>query len=222
MALDNPFIAITSTGEEEIVDRIEESIDLQLYINEVINNGGIILINGDAGIGKTTIINAVLKDIMKKQDIKVIKDSFTPSILSKIKNLSKDPNNRLLIILDDFNNIDMINKSQQERIINLLNELANNGIGIIIVNNTKIKSRQKLINQIKSKFYILNVKGMSSEDIKKIIINRLNLVRKIKNDSLSPFTEEEIEKIIKRANGNPRVVLLICATLYDTKKEKLI
>ena len=98
MVIDNPFIVITSTGEEEVVDRVEESIDLQLYINEVINNGGIILINGDPGVGKSTIINFVLRDIKKRDDIKVIKDSFTPSVLSKIKSLSKETGKKLLVI----------------------------------------------------------------------------------------------------------------------------
>ncbi len=222
MVIDNPFIVITSTGEEEVVDRVEESIDLQLYINEVINNGGIILINGDPGVGKSTIINFVLRDIKKRDDIKVIKDSFTPSVLSKIKSLSKETGKKLLVILDDFNNIELIDKDQRDGIIRLLNELGSIGIGIIVVNNTKNNKTQKLINKIKTKFYIINVRGMKDEDIKKIIINRLNLIRKTKSNSLSPFTEEEIDKIIKEARGNPRIVLLICATLYDTKKEKLI
>ena len=222
MVIDNPFIVITSTGEEEVVDRVEESIDLQLYINEVINNGGIILINGDPGVGKSTIINFVLRDIKKRDDIKVNKDSFTPSVLSKIKSLSKETGKKLLVILDDFNNIELIDKDQRDGIIRLLNELGSIGIGIIVVNNTKNNKTQKLINKIKTKFYIINVRGMKDEDIKKIIINRLNLIRKTKSNSLSPFTEEEIDKIIKEARGNPRIVLLICATLYDTKKEKLI
>ncbi len=220
--MDNPFIIITSTGNEDVVDRIEERIDAQMYINEIINEGGILLIKGDPGVGKSTIINWIVNDVKKTQNLDVIKDTFTPAVLAKIKGLSIRQGKKLLIILDDFNNVTLLNKSQQADTINVLNMLANNRIGVIVIDNRADKQIDKMMKEIKAKMHVMSIKGLKDEDIKRIIINRLNEVRKVKSDSLSPFTEEEVSKILKRVRGNVRAALLICAALYDTKEEKLV
>ncbi|MDP8012774.1 MAG: hypothetical protein RAK22_01590 [Nanoarchaeota archaeon] len=220
--MDNPFIIITSTGNEDVVDRVEERIDTQMYINEIINEGGILLIKGDPGVGKSTIINWIVNDVKKTQNLDVIKDTFTPAMLAKIKGLSIRQGKKLLIILDDFNNVILLNKSQQADTINVLNMLANNKVGVIVIDNRADKQIDKMMVGIKAKMHVMSIKGLKDEDIKRIIINRLNEVRKVKSDSLSPFTEEEISKILKRVRGNVRAALLICAALYDTKQEKLV
>jgi hypothetical protein len=64
--------------------------------------------------------------------------------------------------------------------------------------------------------------GMSKGDLKQIIINRLNLSRTTKSDSLEPFTESEYDKIYKKSKGDPRIALLICSALFDQKTNNII
>jgi Miro-like protein. len=220
MAGNNPFISITYSDNDTIVDRVNERIELLILINEAMDHGGIIVLQGAPGIGKSTLISAIEKELNKSKDIEVIKEEFTPSVYNNIRNLNITNTKKIVIELDDFNNIEMLDKMSQQRVIDLLYNLSQK-IAILIVENRENGVEKELKAQSKQ-FKKYNISGLSKEDIKQIIINRLNSVRSKKSDSIEPFTEEEYEKIYKKSKGNTRIALLICSALYDQKTNSII
>ena len=196
MAGNNPFISITYSDNDTIVDRVNERIELLILINEAMDHGGIIVLQGAPGIGKSTLISAIEKELNKSKDIEVIKEEFTPSVYNNIRNLNITNTKKIVIELDDFNNIEMLDKMSQQRVIDLLYNLSQK-IAILIVENRENGVEKELKAQSKQ-FKKYNISGLSKEDIKQIIINRLNSVRSKKSDSIEPFTEEEYEKIYKQ------------------------
>ncbi len=216
----NPFISITYSKSDTVVDRVNEKIELLIMLNEAMEHGGIIVLKGDPGMGKSTIISTLESELKKSKNIEMIKEEFTPLIYNKIRNLHIDPTKKTLVILDDFNNIEMVDKLSQQRIVDMLYNLGQK-IAIMLVENRTEGVEKDLEKQGKN-FKRYEIKGLSKEDIKQIIINRLNSVRKSKSDSLDPFTSQEFEKIYKKSRGNPRISLLICSALFDQKTNSII
>ncbi len=220
MAGNNPFISITYSENDILVDRVNERIEILILINEAMEHGGIIVLQGAPGMGKSTLLTAIEKELEKSKNIDVIREEFTPMVYNKIRNLDIKPPKKLVIELDDFNNIEMLEKLSQQRVIDLLYNLSQK-IAVLMVENRENGVEKELKAQSKQ-FKKYNLAGLSKEDLKQIVINRLNSVRAIKSDSLEPFTEAEYEKIYKKARGNPRIALLICSALYDQKTNNII
>ena len=220
MAGDNPFISITYSENDTIVDRANERIELLILVNEAMEHGGIVVLKGAPGMGKSTLLNAVEKELKKSKNVDTMKEEFTPAVYNKIRNLNINPAKKMLVELDDFNNIEMLDKLSQQRVIDLLYSLSQK-IAILIVENREEGIEKELKSQSKQ-FKKYQLEGLSKEDLKQVIINRLNSVRPTKSDLLDPFTEAEYEKIYKKAKGNPRIALLICSALYDQKTNSII
>ncbi|EEZ92487.1 MAG: hypothetical protein BJBARM4_0911 [Candidatus Parvarchaeum acidiphilum ARMAN-4] len=220
MAIDNPFISITYSDNDVVVDRINEKIDLLMLINDTLEHGGMIILKGAPGIGKSTLINVIEKELKKSKNIDTIKEEFTPAVYNKIRNLSINSQKKMFIELDDFNNIEMLDKLSQQRVIDLLYNLSQK-MAILLVENRDEGVEKELKAQSKQ-FKKYQLDGMSKGDLKQIIINRLNLSRTTKSDSLEPFTESEYDKIYKKSKGDPRIALLICSALFDQKTNNII
>jgi Cdc6-like AAA superfamily ATPase len=56
----------------------------------------------------------------------------------------------------------------------------------------------------------INLQRMSNADLRQIVINYLNSVRQQPSDSIKPFTDEVLDRIIEAAQGSPRQLNLIC------------
>ena len=220
MADSNPFISITYSNDDVVVDRVNERIEVLILINEAIGYGGIVVIKGAPGTGKSTLLGTIEKELKKSSNVEIIKEEFTPAVYNKIRNININTSKRLVVVLDDFNNIEMLDNFNQQRVIDLLYNLGQKA-AIILVEN-RIEGVEKELEKQNKKFKRYELDGLSREDIKQIIINRLNTVRSTKSESLEPFTQVEYEKIYKKSRGNPRIALLICSALYDQKTNSII
>jgi ABC-type lipoprotein export system ATPase subunit len=220
MATYNPFISITYSDNDVIVDRVNEKIDLLMLVNDALEHGCIIILKGAPGMGKSTLINVVEKELRNSKNIEIVKEEFTPAVYNKLRNLQVNPAKRMFIELDDFNNVEMLDKLSQQRVIDLLYSLGQKA-AILLVENREEGVEKELKTQSKQ-FKKYQLEGMSRDDLRQIIINRLNLSRTEKSNSLAPFTEVEYEKIYKKSKGNPRIALLICSALFDQKTNSII
>lgn len=220
MADNNPFISITSSEKDIIVDRANEKIELLILINEALEHGGIIVLKGGPGMGKSTLLNAIEKELKKSSKISLTREEFTPAVYNKIRSLNVNHAKKTLLILDDFNNIEMLDRISQQRVIDLLYNLSQN-ISILIVENREGGVEKELEKQGRQ-FDKYSLEGLSREDLKKVVINRLNSVRERASDSLDPFSGAEYDRIYKKSRGNPRISLLICSALYDQKTNNII
>ncbi|MGC8681987.1 MAG: AAA family ATPase [Candidatus Acidifodinimicrobium sp.] len=217
--LNNPFIVITSTENDKVVDRVRERAELQLAINDLLHkNGGIIVVYGPPGIGKSTIINWVAADLKRKEDLSVMKEEFGLTVFNKLKTFNIPPDKKAIMILDDFNNLDLLDRQTQNKILDLIIELSKK-IVVIVVDNRDKPVHKQLSSLGKEAVKELKVESMNKNDILQMIANRLNLVRPVPSSDIAPFTKEEIDKIYHKSDGNPRVVLLILSTLFDKKQE---
>mgnify|MGYP001626207568 FL=1 len=207
--LNNPFIVITSTENDKVVDRVRERAELQLAINDLLHkNGGIIVVYGPPGIGKSTIINWVTADLKRKEDLSVMKEEFGLTVFNKLKTFNIPPDKKAIIILDDFNNLDLLDRQTQNKILDLIIELSKK-IVVIVVDNRDKPVHKQLSSLEKETVKELKVESMNKNDILQMIANRLNLVRPVPSSDIAPFTKEEIDKVYHKSDGNPRVVLLI-------------
>ena len=220
MVSDNPFISITYAKSDTIVNRVNEKIELLILLNEAMDHGGVVVIKGAPGMGKSTIINAIGNEIKKSKKIEIIYEEFTPAVYNKIRSIDITPSKKILLVLDDFNNIEMLDKLSQQRVIDLLYNLSQN-LAMMLVEN-RDEGIEKDFERQEKNFRRYEIKELSKGDMKQIIINRLNTTRKSKSDSLDPFTPAEFEKIYKKSRGNPRIALLICSALYDQKTNSVI
>ena len=63
----------------------------------------------------------------------------------------------------------------------------------------------------------IKIPKLNFDEIKELIINRLNESREQPRNDLTPFTEDELRKIHMKAKGNPRLTLLLLKPLYEQK-----
>lgn len=220
MLANNPFINITSSGNEKVIDRVKERVELQVSVNDALYHGKIIILKGRPGVGKSTLIHSIIKDVGRTNNIDVVKEDFTPSIYNKLRTLTFNPARRSLIVLDDFNNVELLDKNSQIKVLNLMDELAQR-MAMLLVEN-RDEGVEKDFKKLGKKFEKHEIGGLPRDDLRQVILDRLNMVRPIPRKSLEPFTEEEYNKIFKKSGGNPRIALLICSALYDQKQSNLI
>ena len=220
MAGDNPFISITYSKNDTVVDRVNERIELLILINEALDHGGITVIKGAPGMGKSTLVGVLENELKKPNKIEIIKEEFTPVVYNKIRNLDVGIGKKVLLILDDFNNIEMIDKLSQQRVIDLIYNLSQRA-AIMLVENRDDGVERELEKQGKN-FRKYELKGLSKETMKQIVINRLNGGKNTRSESVTPFTNSEFDKIYNKSRGNPRIALLICSAMYDQKTNNII
>lgn len=220
MLANNPFIVITSSGHEKVVDRVKEKVELQMQINEALKNGKIVVLKGSPGVGKSTLVNLIVNNLKKSQNVSVIREDFTPSVYNKLRSLNLGVIKKTLVILDDFNNVELLDKNSQEKVIKLMSELAEKAALLLIENRTE--GVEKDFRRMHIEAVKFDITGLQRTDLRQLLTDRLNMVRDVPRDNIDPFTDDEFEKIYRKSGGNPRIALLICATLFDQKETSLI
>ena len=159
MAGSNPFISITYSNDDVVVDRVNERIEVLILINEAIGYGGIVVIKGAPGTGKSTLLGTIEKELKKSSNVEIIKEEFTPAVYNKIRNININTSKRLVVVLDDFNNIEMLDNFNQQRVIDLLYNLGQKA-AIILVEN-RIEGVEKELEKQNKKFKRYELDGLS-------------------------------------------------------------
>jgi predicted ATPase len=215
--MQNPFLYIVPSENEQIVNRERETAELHLAINKFLKlGGGVIVVKGAPGMGKTSLVKFVLNSLKNEPGIKTAYFELDTLSLERLNELNIDPKYKYVIAIDDINNEEGFTPMQKARLRDLILKLASK-VCLIVIENRE-KGIDKDLPQDRKE--IVEIGGMPLQDIKQIIINRLNKIRNQPSNSIEPFKEKDIESAYRKSSGNIRMILLILAALFDRLQEK--
>jgi len=214
--MDNPFLFIVPRKDEKIINMKKFRENLRKELDKCIKGGVIISLVGDYGSGKTLLLREV-KRYAKQRNCEVIEFNVAHDILDKVFSLREEKKD-VIVFIDQF---DLLAGADEEHFKNILEALKGKTIEGMTFVITLTPSTLKYISKLDKGFYNMlrkfEIPPLSYEDARRLIIARLNEVREKKSDSLAPFTEEEVRELYEKSKGNPRLLLLLCSSLYDRK-----
>ncbi|VVB76132.1 ATPase domain predominantly from Archaea [Candidatus Tiddalikarchaeum anstoanum] len=220
MNVNNPFLFITPRNSDVLVGRHSFLETLEKKVLESLDTHAIIAVNGPFGIGKSQFIYKIIEDLKTRKNIKIFNFDFNLNTLNDLRSVphEKDLKKQIIIVIDRFELIESLTKEIQHKVLNVMAELCDaKDTFILETSSDLIKKVADVEPNVKKYFNIINVPQMNYDEVKKLIYTRLNEVRKDKSESINPFTEEEVKMIHKQSKGNPRMVLMLCASLYEKK-----
>jgi len=154
-----------------------------------------ILLIGDTGCGKTTLLKAIMKEYYKND----VKSNFDDDNILHINNLKEQGINyyrndvktfcqicssikkkKKMVVLDD---IDLINEQSQQVFRNCIDKYSHNVHFIASCNNI-----QKVIESLQSRFIIIKIKPLERDKMYKI----MNKIKILENIYIEPQAEEFI------------------------------
>jgi DNA polymerase III delta prime subunit len=165
-----------------------------------------ILLIGNIASGKTSILNAIIREYYKEYDSKEYDDNilyinslkeqginyYRTDVKTFCQTCSIIKNKKKIIVLDD---IDYINEQSQQVFRNCIDKFSNNVHFISSCSNI-----QKVIESLQSRFHILKVKSLKNENLKEIINN-------IKREENIEITKEAEEFIINVSNNTVKILI---------------
>jgi hypothetical protein len=210
----NPFLFIVPRKKEEVINQ-EFAKDLKRTAKECLRRKELIILEGAYGSGRTLYSRLVEKDL-KRRKVRVHFLRFSQLIHDEIRTLPTGK--RIFVIIDDFDLSDAMKDSSLREILRSIIERTKLGTSFMIACTPDTRERLlSLEPELSIYARVLKIPPLSFERTKDLVISRLNEVRRRPSKSLEPFTEKEIEDVWRRADGNARLILLICSSLYDIK-----
>jgi len=209
---DNPFIHIVPRESEELIDRLALLSALINSTREILESGGILVLQGEPGSGKTLLISKVKKEFGKKTRIKEL--ILTKGLINELRGVEKNE----LVIIDKFELCEGFKKEELRGLLEKIVSLSNEGVSFLIkITPNALTKCEKASGDFKERIKVYSMPRLSLEQGVELVKARLNEVRRKRMDSLHPFTKAELRKLWERADGNPRMLLMLCAMLYDQK-----
>jgi len=207
----NPFNNIVPQADELLVneDLIKEMSE---RIREHIALKRLIVVEGEYGSGKTHFLTRLYSRLKTKKELLDFTDVITKVLEAKVPVKNKS------IFIKNFDLSVGLNDEQLTALGDVLLKSINAGV-IIVISARKATVRRlfKINPLLMSKHQRIKVQPLPFDDAKKLVLMRLNSVRKEPISDLSPFTEKELRMIWKKSSGNPRLLLLLLMPLYDQR-----
>jgi len=169
------------------------------------NNLNILFI-GDIGSGKTTFVNAVIKEYYKNYSLIEYQDNilhinslkeqginyYRNDVKTFCQTCSSIKNRKKIIVLDD---IDIINEQSQQVFRNCIDKYSHNVHFISSCSNS-----QKVIESLQSRFTIVKIKPLQKHQLNQIM-------QKIINSENINITHEAREFILNVSNNNAKILI---------------
>jgi 6-pyruvoyl-tetrahydropterin synthase len=221
----NPFLFITPRDKsDELIGRFDFFEKIKKTVLESLDESAIVTIKGDFGIGKSLFVKKAMEDLSAKKNLKIFYLDFNLNTLNDLRNMpsEKEIGKQIIVIIDRFELMLSLSNTLQEKIVKLMADLCEAKVTLIITASDDLMVKMaKMDAKLKNYFKVLNVPPISLAEAKKLVISRLDEVRKNNKGTIKPFNENEIEKIHRNAKGNPRIILMLLASLYEDYENRM-
>lgn len=218
-----------------LVNKIKEHQKFYVETNnyfEVVKSiykNNIVLIKGGPGVGKSTISEMVILNMLSKyKDLKLIYSSY--GNISSIKNIiSRDVNTKELIYIDDFlGQIYFDLKNEKVSNLNALIEYIKCNKNKCLLLNSRITILNEACNKYpsfdrkmeKMNIYQIEVKNLTRLEKAKILYNHLYFSKIPFEYKKEILEDQKYMKIIDHRNYNPRIIEYI-TNRYNKEKSGL-
>jgi DNA polymerase III delta prime subunit len=165
-----------------------------------------ILFIGDIGCGKTTFLNAAIKEYYKDYTLHQYQDNilyinslkeqginyYRNDVKTFCQTCSSIKNKKKIIVLDD---IDIINEQSQQVFRNCIDKYSHNVHFIASCSNS-----QKVIESLQSRFTIIKIKSLKKHNLNQIM-------KKIINAEQINISYDAIEFILSISNNNAKILI---------------
>lgn len=170
------------------------------------------IVAGIPGIGKTTLAEVLLTDLVDRQGFSAYRITHDLSELQSIKN----PKSKQAFYFDDFlgkTALDKIQKNEDQRLVELMEEVAENPNWRFI-----LTTREYILNMARQRYEafahppvefrmcVINLSDYTRPARAKILYNHIYFSDLPKEYKLALLEERGYEKILGHRNYNPRVV----------------
>ncbi|MCD6547237.1 MAG: ATP-binding protein [Nanoarchaeota archaeon] len=217
--IENPFYSIAHKGDEKIIMPASEIKKIKDLAKKVCKNN-ILFVVGEPGSGKSLVEKELEKAIPKNYGVRKL--LFTVDLLNELRALPSEVvlrKKKFIVFIDKFELSDVVDDKKLKKILDVISETSKAGVGFVISCLPQTLARVfEISDELKKSSIVYNVPRLTYEQAKMLVISRLNSVRKKKSNSIEPFTEHELKSIWRTSNGNPRMILLLCANIYENKK----
>lgn len=172
----------------------EVDTNLIQILNTLIQMDGLnVLLIGDMGSGKTSLLNAIIREYYKNYSPQEYQDNilhinslkeqginyYRNDVKTFCQTCSSIKNKKKFVVLDD---IDLINEQSQQVFRNCIDKYSHNVHFISSCSNN-----QKVIESLQSRFTIIRIKSFERDNLLKIL-NRIRFSEKIEiDDDAIPF-----------------------------------
>jgi ABC-type lipoprotein export system ATPase subunit len=181
-------------------------------IKSRVKNNRLIILEGDYGSGKSLYFNRLYKRLKTKKDLIEFSDGIITVLESKVP-----VKNKTLFI----NNFDLLHGLTEPQVIKLsaliVKLLDEEMIILIACRKDTVNLLLKANPLLHSKVNRVKLPGLSFDEARELVINRLNESRKKKSNDLTPFNKNELELFWHKSNGNPRMLLMLLSPLYEQR-----
>jgi replication-associated recombination protein RarA len=214
----NPFLSIVPRKGEEMIGFNKSKIDE--FVTSILRGRKLLLVGGEHGSGKSMITDYIKNKL--PSNIRVHKLMFMVDLVNELRNIPfhGTPAEKTVVFIDKFELCDVIDDKKLEKILELIVERSESGVSFVISLTPKTTYRLfSLSEKFKNMASIYTLPPLLYPQVVQLVISRLNEVRTKPVDSIKPFTDAELKNVYDKSRGNPRMILLILASLYDIKKQ---
>jgi archaellum biogenesis ATPase FlaH len=214
--MENPFLYIVPRNGEQIVNMTEFLDRMKKTVTSTLRGGTVVVLLGEYGSGKSLLISELKKHLSSKK-IAIKEMDIGPDIIERVYSLKEDKRD-MVVVVDQVDLFVGMDKEYLKNFLNTIRVKAISGITFFMTMNKKtFEEFSKIDKLFKNMTRTMEIPNLSYEHMKKLVVSRLNEIREKKSDSIEPFEEEELQSIWEKSSGNPRLILLLCSTLYDKK-----
>lgn len=209
--VENPFIF--SDKKEELVGR--EEILEELFDKTLERKNPLVFFVGKIGSGRTFFIKKLKQKINKETDRELEVLTLTSRAIKDLEEIPKNSKGGLIYAIDMFERVKDLDRETQSKVIDLVDERNETGIGfILLITPPTLKFLEQDYRAFFEESKKVKLRRLTFKETKKLVNLRLDRIDKNFPDI---FSKKELKKIWKQGEGNPRTILLTCATLFEKK-----